>query len=196
MFRDSQTVRVEVINRSVLVVALWACRCIWVTQVRVHRLIQQPGNNDRNRNSLGRVVNITCKTKGLLHSMSCCHNLAEMAAHCFDLSKRRINSYLFIFWLFCYVACVCRCCVCVKPPSDLSMTSVPYVYHIWSLLCCFTLSLFRDSTMTFQRPAGTCLWGTWENVVGTQTDKVPLEPLFHKKYIQTRHEQLHSFKIP
>lgn len=43
--------------------------------------------------------------------------------------------------LFCYIvgACVCRCrsCVCVKTPSDLWMTSVLFVHHIWSLLLLF-----------------------------------------------------------
>lgn len=45
----------------------------------------------------------------------------------------------------------------LKTSSDLCITSVLYEHHIWSLLCCFIFSLFKDSPMIFQRPANVYL---------------------------------------
>lgn len=37
-----------------------------------------------------------------------------------------------------------RSCVCVNRSCDPCTTALPYVLHIWSLLCCFTLTLLAD----------------------------------------------------
>lgn len=66
----------------------------------------------------------------------------------FSVSLEQMHSTLFILRLFCYLAGAAGLYVKKKKtPSDLCVRSVPYVHHIWSLLCHFTFSPFQSNSI-------------------------------------------------
>lgn len=90
----------------------------------------------------------------------------------------------------------------LKTFSDLCITSVLYEHHIWSLLCCFTFSQFKDSPMIFQRPANVSLrepGQMWRKPrqcsQQCQSSHWPLSH-HHNKSTWRQHVQFHSFRIP
>lgn len=89
-----------------------------------------------------------------------------------------------------------HCCLSLRASVQLIF---PYLHHITPMLFCyFQIPSWSVKDQHVPVPAG-----TWPNVVGAQTglmtvSKSPwtLSPLSYKKYTQTCHVQLHSFKIP
>lgn len=104
-----------------------------------------------------------------------------------SVCSEKKNSYL--FRLFFYIARVCNCSrksyICAKAHLDLRiyMVHVP-VYHIWSVLCCFTFSLFRNSLGTKKDQQDGCLCGNLGNCGGNinsfpDSFNVPFELCHH-----------------
>lgn len=91
-----------------------------------------------------------------------------------------------LFTLVCAsCACACRSHVCIKVPSDLCVISVPHVHHIWSRICCFTVSVFQHSPTIPQNSE--------ENRQFSQQHRRTLTSVPSKN---THRRGMNSFKVP